>query len=562
MRVESENERLEVRREALRRGEWQRARVLFEEAVAAEASPEALEGLAEACWWQHDETATFDARERAYNLYRARDDRTAAARMATWLGTDSLEFRGEPAVANGWLQRAHRLLDGLEDTPEYGWLILWEANLELMLRNDTLASRELATRAAAAGRTLGLIDLEMLALAIEGLALVGEGEISEGMRRLDEAATAAVAGEMTDRNAVWTTLCSVMTACDRIRDYDRALQWSSRAKSLSQKWGFEALFTPCRPPYASVLMWRGEWDEAEQQLVTACSEFAALRPMMAGESIVRLAELRWRQGRWDEAEELFRQVEHEGIAQPGRAELALSTGDFAPARSFAEKYLRNLPAEDRMERAIGLELMVRSSAAISDFEAAKEPLAELQRIAKHVGVKPIKASAAFAAGSLAAARKEHDKARTFLEDAVDLYERSSAPFEAARARMHLAHVLVDLQRQEDAGREATSALQAFRRVGAMMEAERAAEFLREIEMPAPAATASTDNPAGLSTREVDVLGLIARGRSNQEIADELFLSVRTVERHISTIYEKLGAHGKAARATATAYALKHGLAAH
>ncbi len=278
MRVESEKERLEVGREALKKGEWQRARVLFDEAVAAEASPEALEGLAEACWWQHDEAATFDARERAYNLYRTRGDRPAAARMATWLGTDSLEFRGEPAVANGWLQRAHRLLEGLEDTPEHAWLTLWEANLALMLRNDTLASRELATKAAAAGRTLGLIDLEMLALAIEGLALVGEGEISEGMRRLDEAATAAVAGEMTDRNAVWTTLCSVMTACDRIRDYDRAVQWSSRAKSLSQKWGFEALFTPCRPPYASVLMWRGEWDEAEQQLVTACSEFARPAP--------------------------------------------------------------------------------------------------------------------------------------------------------------------------------------------------------------------------------------------------------------------------------------------
>ncbi len=169
--------------------------------------------------------------------------------------------------------------------------------------------------------------------------------------------------------------------------------------------------------------------------------------MMAGESIVRLAELRWRQGRWDEAAELFRQVEHEGIAQPGRAELSLSTGDAAAARSFAEKYLRNLPAEDRMERAIGLELMVRSSAAMGDFEAAEEPLAELQRIAKHVGMKPIKASAALAGGLLAAARGDHDKARTCLEDAVDLYERSRAPFEAARARLNLARILVELKRR-------------------------------------------------------------------------------------------------------------------
>jgi hypothetical protein len=169
---------IEAGLEALARGDWLGAQKAFELAVSADETPEALEGLAEACWWQHDEAGIFDAREKAYHLYLKRRDRKSAARMATWLGTDSLEFRGEPAVANGWLQRAHRLLEGLEDTPEHGWLTLWEANLALMLRNDTLASRELATRAAEAGRRLGLIDLEMLALAIEGLALVGEGEIS------------------------------------------------------------------------------------------------------------------------------------------------------------------------------------------------------------------------------------------------------------------------------------------------------------------------------------------------------------------------------------------------
>ncbi len=171
--------------------------------------------------------------------------------MATSLGGDSLEFRGQPAVANGWLRRAYRLLEGLEDTPEFGWLTLWDAYLVLNLENDVVAARELAVRAAAAGRSLGLLDLEMLALAIEGMALVGQGEIEEGMKRLDVAATAAVAGEMSDRSAIWTTLCTLMTACDRIRDYDRAVQWCARVKELSRQWGFEALFTPCRTHYAA-----------------------------------------------------------------------------------------------------------------------------------------------------------------------------------------------------------------------------------------------------------------------------------------------------------------------
>jgi DNA-binding CsgD family transcriptional regulator len=549
---------IEAGREAVTRGDWEEARAAFEHALDIEETPEALEGLAEARWWQHEEKGTFEARERAYHLYLKRDDRRSAARMATWLAMDSIEFRGEPAVANGWMQRAQRLLEGLEDTPEFGWLMLWKAYLALNLQNDTVATRELAAKAAAAGRALRLLDLEMLALATEGMALVSEGQIQDGMRRLDEAAAAAIGGEMSDRNAVWTTLCTVMTACDRTRDYDRAVQWSGRVRDLSHKWGFEGLFTPCRPHYAAVLMWRGEWDEAEQQLITACDEYARLRPLMAGESIVRLAELRWRQGRWDEAAELFRRVEHEGIAQPGRAELALSTGDSAAARSFAEKYLRNLPAEDRMERAIGLELMVRATATMSEFAAAEEPLAELQRIAQHVGVKPIKASAAFAVASLAAARGDHDKSRTSLEDAVGLYERSGAPFEAARARLHLARSLVDLKRQVDAGREAALALQSFRRVGAAREAEAAAAFLADLEAPS-ALLGRVSNPAGLSPREIEVLAVVAAGKSNLEIASDLFLSVRTVERHISTIYEKLGAHGKAARAMATAYALKNGL---
>jgi ATP/maltotriose-dependent transcriptional regulator MalT len=377
------------------------------------------------------------------------------------------------------------------------------------------------------------------------------------MKRLDEAATAAVAGEMSDRNAVWTTLCTLMTACDRIRDYDRAVQWCARVKELSQQWGFEALFTPCRTHYASVLMWRGEWDEAEQQLTAARSEYATFRPPMVGESIVRLAELRWRQGRWDEAAELFQQVEHEGIAQPGRAELALSLGNAKAAADYAERYLRQLPVEDRMERAIGLELIVRSLAVAGGFEAAQQPLAELRRTAQHTTMKPLLASAAFAAGALGAAQDDYEGARRHFEDAVSLYERVSAPFDSARARMELARTLFNLGRNADSGREATLALQSFRQVGAAKEAEGAASFLQSLG-EAITLKASADNSAGLSPRELEVLESIAAGRSNQEIASDLFLSVRTVERHISTIYEKIGAHGKAARAAATAYALKRG----
>src|SRR5712691_6487462 len=104
---------------ALGRGDWEGARAHFKAALEHEEAPDALEGLGWAGWWLDDAVTVFDARERAYRLYRQRGDRRGAARVATWLTWDYIEFRGEQAVANGWLQRAHRLLEGLAPGPEH-----------------------------------------------------------------------------------------------------------------------------------------------------------------------------------------------------------------------------------------------------------------------------------------------------------------------------------------------------------------------------------------------------------------------------------------------------------
>ncbi len=181
----------------------------------------------------------------------------------------------------------------------------------------------------------------------------------------------------------------------------------------------------------------------------------------------------------------------------------------------------------------------------------------MRRIAQEVGTAPLLGWAFAAAGICSAAAGLHDQARRELEDAVFQFERSGAPFEESRARSELARSLQAQGRLAEAAEEAQLALDTFRRLGAEREAAQAIALLRGLGVAGPAAP--TLNPAGLTSREIDVLKLIAGGRSNQEIAANLVLSLRTVERHLSNIYGKIGADGKAARAAAVAYAFRNGL---
>ncbi|MGD9894577.1 MAG: LuxR C-terminal-related transcriptional regulator [Dehalococcoidia bacterium] len=553
--------------EALARGTWELARSWFEEALAREETPAALEGLGLAAWWGSDAATAFDAHGRAYRLYRAIGDRRGAARMATMQAFDHFSFRGEYAICNGWFQRAHRLLDGLDPCPEHALLAIWEGYVALAHRHDTDAVRRLSEQATTIARLVGATDLEMLALALEGLGLVGAGEVDEGMRRLDEAAAAAVAGELSDFDAIGTIFCFLISACEQVGDYDRAVQWCATVTRVTARWSERLLFSLCRTHYAGVLIWRGAWPEAEAELVTATNDLAAVHPAMAAEAIARLAELRRRQGRPVEAAALFRQVESQPLRRLagrftllGRAALALDEADLLTADDLVERFLRGVQHDDRMERASGLELRIRVHIATGDHAGAAVALEELRSVAGSGATDPLRGPVLCSEGLVATAAMDHETARHRFEDAVDVFERSGTPFEAARARVELACVLAKLGRPQAARTEAMTAKDSLQRLGAVREAERAVALLRSLEEPAHGAIGDAFDPVGLTPRECEVLRLVAAGRSNQEIAEELVVSTRTVERHISTIYEKLGANGRVARAVATAYAVNHGIA--
>src|SRR5262245_10012507 len=444
--------------ECLAAGAWHEARRLFESALAERETPDALEGLGLAAWWLDDADVVFASRERAYKMYVDANDRRSAARLAVWLAWDCFAFRGETAVANGWLQRARRLLEGLPPSPELAWLESRESQLALAEDGDPDRAHRHASEAIRVGRATGAIDYEMLGRSLQGLALVASGAVAEGMKRLDEVNTAVVAGELKDWIAIGLASCYLIAACDRVRDYDRAVQWCTRLKAFCEQWGLRPLFAVCRTQYASVCIWRGTWIEAEQELTAATDELAASRPAMTADGLVRLAELRRRQGRLVEAAAMFQQAEHHPLAALGRAELAFDRGDLRAAADAAERYLRRVPSHNRTDRVVALDLLVRALAGSGDVDGARTALAELNAIAALVATKPLSAAASLAAGSIALAAGESDKSRRHLEDAVDLFLQTGAPFEVARARVELARALASLGRVDAARDEAQRAV--------------------------------------------------------------------------------------------------------
>ena len=542
---------------ALRRYEWESARLLLLQAIELHESPEALELLTRASRWLLDESGTIDAGERAFLIYQRRREPIAAARVATWLAIDVLELRGHDSVANGWLARAHRLLDELPHVPEHGWLAGVEAYLALLGRNDAPTAVLLADDALAIGLEVGANDLTMVAIAVKGLALVTMGDIARGMPLLDEACTAAIREEIEDPTMRSTILCALMDACDRVRDFERASQWSSRIREAADRWGLPAVITVCRPHFAVVLTWKGLWREAEHELESAIEEYQQIRPLLVVEGVVRFAELRLRQGKVDEARVLFAQVEHEGLAQVGRAELALADNDPRLALEVAERFIRRIPASDRIERAPGLEVLARAAIACSDLNRAEAAAGELQAIAGSVGTGPLRAGAAYVGGLVAAAVGDDERARRSLEIAADGYAKEGAPFELGRARVALGDLLLRVGNATAAQHEWQGALALFQGIGAAGESGRTKGRLEELARLH--GTASDAVVHLLSDREREILGYVARGLRNGEIAEALVLSPRTIERHISNIYAKLGLSGSAARAAAATEAFRLGL---
>ncbi len=509
-----------------------------------------------ACWWLEDYAAGIDARERAYRLFRQAADARAAARVAIWLSIDYADFRGETAVANGWIQRAERLLDGVPSSPEHALLAYQKAHVALMGHRDPVAARRLSQEAAAIARSVGPADMEMLGIALEGLAMVTEGEVAEGMSRLDEATAAATAGELSDPAMIGTACCYLIRACEQVHDYDRAAQWCERVREFCRRWKFTGLFSACRIQYASLLTLRGEWAEAEREIEALHRHVERVQPRVVPIALIRLADLRRRQGRWEEADRLFSDSGSHYLAVLGCATLALERGESAKAAELAEEYLGRVPVEDRTERVSGLDVLTRARVADGQLDLAKITLEELRVIADTVGTEPLQATVAYAEACLLSASGDHRGACGRFEESAALFERNRTPFEGARSRLQLAHTLLALGRREPAAIALRAAGTVFEQLGAARHAASARILLQELDLKPHGPIGPAAKLGRLTAREIEVLRLVAQGLNDKEAAVRLKLSEHTIHRHVGNILTKTGLPSRAA---AVAQAARGGL---
>lgn len=503
-----------------------------------------LERLAVAAYITGREDDATDTDARVHRLALERGETARAARAAFWLAFALLD-RGEFAQGGGWLVRATRLLDdaGL-DCVEQGYLLI-PAGIQAFEEGDVAGAHAAFGDAARIADRFRDPDLMALAALGRGSSLIWMGESAEGVALLDEAMVSVTAGEVTPLVA-GIVYCGVVEACWDQFDVRRAGEWTAAftrwCASLPEGLPYRAM---CLIHRSEILQLRGQWREAEDDARQAWRRLEG-RPA-AGAAHYQEAEVHRLRGRFAEAEEAYRRASDAGrVPQPGLARLRLAQGKVEAAAAGIRRVVDE--SADRVTRARMLGAYVDVMLAAGDVPAARLGATELAAIASATGAPFLVAAAAFAEGAVMLAAGECGPACAALRRSLAAWRALDAPYEVARARCLLGLACRNLGDEDSGAMERDAAVRAFRQLGARPDADRAGD-LWDIGTPA-------GGPGGLTAREMEVLALVASGATNRVIATELVISDKTVARHLSNIFTKLGLKSRSA---ATAYAFKHGL---
>jgi tRNA A-37 threonylcarbamoyl transferase component Bud32/tetratricopeptide (TPR) repeat protein len=452
-------------RAAFGRGAWREAYDHFTAASAgAPLEAEDLERLAEAAWWMADGRTSLRAREQAHRAYVQRGDLRAAASVALALAEDHFH-RAARSVGQGWLRRAERHLEGLPECPAHGWLYRLHMGVMLEMEHKPEEAMELADRALEIARRLGDTDLEALAVQDRGRILVALGQVADGMALIDDAMTAATAGELTPLTT-GRTFCNMMSTCERLGDFGRAAQWQEAAYLWCEPYSESGFPGICRVRRAGILRLRGALPEAEEEARRAAEELEGFLVDVAGEAFYELGEIRRRMGDLEAAETMFGEARVRGHdPQPGQALLRLAQGSGEAARAMIERSLAE-PGLGALDRAKLLPALVEIAAASGAVDAAAEGASELEAITTTYTSPALVASAALARGTVELAYGRAEQAIAHLRRARRIWTEIELPFELARARLLLSRAYAMLGETDEAELEERAAHATLSRIGA------------------------------------------------------------------------------------------------
>jgi ATP/maltotriose-dependent transcriptional regulator MalT len=543
--VATERDPIEDAREHLGRWAWAEALAAAGAVAPLEgvAEAERLDIVAEASWWLGRMDDCITAREGAYELYEAAGEAALAGQCAVWLWEHN-QLKARPSIAGGWLRRARRALEGSPDSRALGSLLLREA--EVAHGSGALdAATASAQEALAMARRIVSPDIEAEALQTIGRLLIDAGRVADGLGHLDEAMLSAVEGKLGPFST-GKVYCSMISACEGLGDLRRAAEWTDATLRWAESHPLAMWPGICRVHHAALLQQRGDWPAAEREARRACDELDGFHVPNVAAGYVEIGEIRRRLGDLDGAEAAFARAEEIcGQQSAGLALVRLAQRRVDAATSIITQMLAD-QTWNRLARGRLLPARIQIAIAAGDLDTATGAVAELEGVVAEYGNPSLTAALLSSRGRLLLSRGDPSGACSVLREALGHWQELDVPYEVATVRLLLGQACRECGDEDAAVSSLATAAAIFDRLGVRTSPPTDAD-----------ADGGAAAPAGLTGREVEVLGLVASGRTNRDIADHLHLSERTVARHLSNIFTKVGV---TTRTGAAAFAYEHGLA--
>jgi DNA-binding CsgD family transcriptional regulator len=528
----------EEARAAFARRDWEAAHAAF--LTLDERDADDLDALAETAHWLGRAEEVIDASSEAYRLHLEHGAPGKAALSAFMLAI-YLRLRGDQARADGWQARAMRLLLTAPDGPEHGYP--WYLEIAALMGVDLAAAVDLSRQMQELGRRHHDDTLVALGTYFEGRALVKQARVADGMALLDEAMLAALSDQL---QPMWTgaIFCGLLDTCHELVDHRRASEWTEATRRWCEPLPVASLYPGiCRVHHATNLHVHGSWEQAESEALAVCADMAGIDVFVVADGWYAIGEIRRRRGDLVGADEAYTRAHAQGRdPQPGVALLRLAQGRAEVASTSITSALAAFGGSE-LERAPLLIAEVDIALAVGNLDRAAAAAAAVDHTASTYESIGLAACARSCLGAVAVARGDAVAALGLLRDAIARWQDLDAPYESARARVQLARAYEMLGDRDATARERGAARTCFETLGAAAD-------LRALGSP-------LESIGGLSPREVEVLRVVAQGETNRAIAERLFISEKTVARHLSNIFTKLEV---SSRSEATAYAFAHGIA--